>query len=72
MSMSNYQSINFNNKIYFISKNHNENNNHFIERIWYIINQINLKKNKDKSFNHIVNMSNIYINEIKNNCIYHL
>lgn len=72
MSMSNYQSINFNNKIYFISKNHNENNNHFIERIWYIINQINLKKNKDKSFNDIVNMSNIYINEIKNNCIYHL
>jgi hypothetical protein len=72
MSMSTYQCINFNNKIYFISKNHNENNNHFIERIWYIINQINLKKNKDKSFNDIVNMSNIYINEIKNNCIYHL
>ena len=72
MSTHTHQCINFNNKIYFISKNHNENNNHFIERIWYIINQINLKKNKDKSFNDIVNMSNIYINEIKNNCRYHL
>ncbi len=62
--------INYNNKIYFITRNHNENNNSFIERMWYIINQQNLKDNKNKSFNEIVNMSNIYINELKNECVF--
>ena len=62
--------INFNNKIYFVKRNHNENNNSFIERMWYIINQQNLKENKNKSFNDIINMSNIYINELKRECIY--
>ena len=43
--------INFNNKIYFVKRNHNENNNSFIERMWYIINQQNLKKIK---INHLM------------------
>ena len=62
--------INFNNKIYFIERNHNENNNSFNERIWYIIHQHNLKENKNKTIDEIINMSNIYINQIKKGCIY--
>ena len=68
--MNSVNSINFNNKIYFINRNHNENNNSFIERMWFIINQLNLKENKNKTFQDIINMSNIYINEIKYNCVY--
>jgi hypothetical protein len=68
--MNNSNCINFNNKIYFITKNHNENKNSFIQRMWYIIKQINLKENKNKSFHDIINMSNIYINELKNECIF--
>ena len=62
--------INFNNKIYFIDRNHNENNNSFNERMWYIIHQHNLKENKNKTIDEIINMSNIYINQIKKSCIY--
>ena len=70
--MNTINCINLNNKIYFITRNHNENNKNFIQRMWYIINQQKLKENKNKSFNDIINMSNIYINEIENNCIYNL
>lgn len=66
----NVNCINFNNKIYFVKRNHNENNQSFIERIWFIVNQLNLKENKNKTYQDIINMSNIYINEIKNKCIY--
>ena len=62
--------INFNNKIYFIERNHNENNNSFNERMQYIIHQHNLKENKNKTIDEIINMSNIYINQIKKGCIY--
>lgn len=68
--MNNLNCINFNNKIYFVKRNHNENNKYFIERMWYIINQKNLKENKNKSFNDIINMSNIYINKVKNECVF--
>jgi hypothetical protein len=66
----NINCINFNNKIYIIKRNHNENNQSFIERMWFIVSQINLKENKYKTYQDIVNLSNIYINEIKNKCIY--
>jgi hypothetical protein len=62
--------INFNNKLYFIKYNLNENKNDFIKRYWYIINTINSNKINNKSFEHIINLSNIYINELTNNCIY--
>lgn len=68
--MNNLNCINFNNKIYFVKRNHNENNNYFIERMWYIINHKNLKENKNKSFDDIINMSNIYINKFKNECVF--
>jgi hypothetical protein len=64
--------VNYNNKIYFIKKNFNENDKFFNIRIWYIIKQINLKENKDKSFHDIINISNLYINKIKNGCIYNI
>lgn len=62
--------INFNNKLVFIKKNLNENNNHFIERCWYIVDK--LDKNPDLSYNRIINLSNIYINQIKNGCSYNI
>ena len=62
--------INFNNKLYFIKYNLNENKNDFIKRYLYIINTINSNKINNKSFEHIINLSNIYINELTNNCIY--
>ena len=62
--------INFNNKLYFIKNNLNENKNDFIKRYWYIINSINSEKLTNKSFEHIINLSNIYINEITNSCVY--
>ena len=64
--------VNYNNKIYFIKKNFNENDKFFNIRIWYIIKQINLKENKDKSFHDIINISNLHINKIKNGCIYNI
>ena len=42
----------------------------FNERMWYIIHQHNLKENKNKTIDEIINMSNIYINQIKKGCIY--
>jgi len=66
--------INFNNKIYFIEKNHNENNNSFIKRFWYIIKLHNENNNKNylhnNDINKIINMSNVYINKVKNDCRY--
>mgnify|MGYP001392275660 CR=1 FL=1 len=64
------ESINFNNKIYLIKKNHNENKSAFNQRMWYIVNQNKLKENNTKSLQDIINMSNIYINEIINGCKY--
>lgn len=60
--------INYNNKLYFIKKNHNETKNSFNERIWYIIDKMNEKNNYD--LEDIINMSNIYINEKKLKCKY--
>jgi hypothetical protein len=62
--------INFNNKLYFIKKNLNENKNDFIKRYWYIINSFNSEQLNNKSFEHIINLSNIYINELTNKCVY--
>jgi len=66
------ETVNYNNKIYFIKKNFNENDKYFNIRIWYIIKQINLKENKNKSFHDIINISNLHINKIKNGCIYNI
>ena len=63
--------INFNNQLIFIKKNLNENNNHFIDRCWFIIDKLN-NKNNNLSYNEIINLSNIYINETKNGCVYKL
>ena len=62
--------INFNNKIIFIKKNLNENNKMFIDRCWFIIDK--LDKNSELSYNEIINLSNIYINEVKNGCVYNI
>jgi hypothetical protein len=62
--------INFNNKLIFVNKNLNENNNNFIERIWYIIEKLN--DQPTLTYNEVINLSNIYINEVKNNCVYNL
>ena len=61
--------INFNNQLIFIKKNLNENSNHFIDRCWFIIDKLN-KQDNNLSYNEIINLSNIYINEIKNGCVY--
>ena len=62
--------INFNNQLIFIKKNLNENYNNFIDRCWFIIDQLN-KQDNNLSYNEIINLSNIYINQ-KNGCIYNL
>ena len=62
--------IYFDNTIVFIKKNLNENKNHFIERCWFIIDK--LDKNPELSYNKIINLSNIYINEVKNGCVYNI
>jgi len=59
--------INYNNKLYIINKNLDENNNDFIKRYWYIIKTY---ESNNYSFDHVINLSNIYINEIINNCKY--
>jgi hypothetical protein len=61
--------INFNNQLIFIKKNLNENNNHFIDRCWFIIDKLNNQDNL--SYNEIINLSNIYINE-KIGCVYNV
>ena len=61
--------INFNNQLIFIKKNLNENNNHFIDRCWFIIDKLNNQDNL--SYNEIINLSNIYINE-KIGCVYNI
>ena len=63
--------INYNNNLYFIKKNINENHNEFIKRSWFIVNKLN-KKDNNLKFNEIVNLSNIYINEIENGCRYNI
>lgn len=63
--------INYNNNLYFIKKNIDENHNEFIKRSWFIVNELN-KKNNNLTFNEIVNLSNIYINEIENGCKYNI
>ena len=63
--------INYNNNLYFIKKNINENHNEFIKRSWFIVNKLN-KKDNNLKFNEIINLSNIYINEIKNGCKYNI
>jgi hypothetical protein len=63
--------INYNNNLYFIKKNINENHNEFIKRSWFIVNKLS-KKNNNLTFNEIVNLSNIYINEIENGCRYNI
>ena len=62
--------INFDNKLVFIKKNLNENKNHFIERCWFIIDK--LDKNPELSYNEIINLSKININEVKNGCVYNI
>ena len=61
--------INFNNQLIFIKKNLNENNNNFIDRCWFIIDKLNNQDNL--SYNEIINLSNIYINE-KIGCVYNI
>jgi hypothetical protein len=63
--------INYNNNLYFIKKNINENHNEFIKRSWFIVNKLS-KKDNNLTFNEIVNLSNIYINEIENGCKYNI
>lgn len=63
--------INYNNNLYFIKKNINENHNEFIKRSWFIVNKLS-KKDNNLKFNEIVNLSNIYINEIENGCKYNI
>tara|TARA_B110000259_G_C14017745_1_gene401965 strand:- start:77 stop:274 length:198 start_codon:yes stop_codon:yes gene_type:complete len=62
--------INFNNKLIFIKKNLNENTNHFIERCWFVIK--NLDKTPDMPYDEIINLSNVYINQSKNGCVYNI
>ena len=62
--------INYNNKLYFIKKNLNENKNDFIKRYWFIVQTLNYNNPDNKSYEDIINLSNIYINEITNNCVY--
>ena len=61
--------INFNNQLIFIKKNLNENHNMFIDRCWFIIDKLNNQDNL--SYNEIINLSNIYINE-KIGCVYNV
>ena len=61
--------INFNNQLIFIKKNLNENHNMFIDRCWFIIDKLNNQDNL--SYNEIINLSNIYINE-KIGCVYNI
>jgi hypothetical protein len=63
--------INYNNNLYFIKKNINENHNEFIKRSWFIVNKLN-KKDNNLTFDEIINLSNIYINEIENGCKYNI
>lgn len=63
--------INYNNNLYFIKKNIDENHNEFIKRSWFIVNKLS-KKDNNLKFNEIVNLSNIYINEIENGCKYNI
>tara|TARA_Y100000389_G_C17128763_1_gene349142 strand:+ start:133 stop:333 length:201 start_codon:yes stop_codon:yes gene_type:complete len=63
--------INYNNNLYFIKKNINENHNEFIKRSWFIVNKLN-EKNNNLNFTEIENLSNIYINEIENGCEYNI
>jgi|TARA_B100000941_G_scaffold87954_1_gene60882 hypothetical protein len=63
--------INYNNNLYFIKKNINENHNEFIKRSWFIVNELN-KKDNNLTFDEIINLSNIYINEIENGCKYNI
>ena len=62
--------INFNNQLIFIKKNLNENSNNFIDRCWFIIDKLN-KQDNNLSYNEIINLSNIYINQ-KIGCVYNL
>ena len=62
--------INYNNKLYFIKKNLNENKNDFIKRYWFIVKEFNSNNLNNNSYDDIINLSNIYINEITNNCKY--
>ncbi len=59
--------INYNNKLYIIKKNLDENNNEFTKRCWYIIKTY---ESNNYTFDHVINLSNIYINEIINDCKY--
>jgi hypothetical protein len=63
--------INYNNNLYFIKKNLNENNNDYIKRCWFIINKLTNKSN-NLSYEYIINLSNININEITNGCVYNI
>ena len=62
--------INFNNQLIFIKKNLNENRNDFNDRCWFIIDKLN--KESNLSYNEIINLSNIYINETKYGCSYNI
>ena len=62
--------INYNNKLYFIKRNLNENKNDFIKRYWFIVKEFNSDNLNNKSYDDIINLSNIYINEITNDCKY--
>ena len=62
--------INFNNQLIFIKKNLNENRNDFNDRCWFIIDKLN--KESNLSYNEIINLSNIYINETKYRCSYNI
>lgn len=61
--------INFNNKLIFIKKNLNENNNMFINRCWFIVDMLN--NNKNLTYEEIINLSNIYSNK-KIGCSYNI
>lgn len=61
--------INFNNKLIFIKKNLNENNNMFIDRCWFIVDMLN--NNKNLTYEEIINLSNIYSNK-KIGCSYNI
>lgn len=59
--------IEFENYSYFLSKQENETNNSFRNRIWFLVKQ---KPTDEETFKKAEKMSKLYINKKHLNCIY--